>query len=94
MEQTDYQKTRIREEFATRRKRQLIATIPILALLIGFALVGERAENTAYPFIMIGVVLVMLIFSLRNWRCPACDSYLGRGWNPKFCSKCGAQLRL
>ena len=93
MEQTEYQKARVREEFATRRKRQLIVTIPILLLLIGYVLLGERTENTAYPFILIGVVLVTLVFSFRNWRCPACDGYLGRGLNPKFCSKCGAQLR-
>ena len=93
MEQTEYQKARVREEFATRRKRQLIVMIPILLLLIGYVLLGERTENTAYPFILIGVVLVTLVFSFRNWRCPACDGYLGRGLNPKFCSKCGAQLR-
>lgn len=93
MEQTEYQKARIREEFATRRKRQLIAVVPVVALLAGGAWLGERAENTVYPFIMIGVVVLMLIFSFRNWRCPACDGYLGRGISPKFCSKCGAQLR-
>ena len=93
MEQTEYQKARVLEEFAARRKRQLIATIPVLVLLIGYVLLGERAEQTAYPFILIGVVVVILIFSFRNWRCPACDGYLGRGLNPKFCSKCGAQLR-
>jgi hypothetical protein len=93
LEQTEYQKARVREEFATRRKRQLIVTIPIVLLLIGSVLLGERTENTAYPLVLIGVVLVTLVFSFRNWRCPACDGYLGRGINPKFCSKCGAQLR-
>jgi rubrerythrin len=39
------------------------------------------------------VVAGALIFSFVNWRCPACTRYLGRGWNPKFCPKCGVQLR-
>jgi hypothetical protein len=34
-----------------------------------------------------------LIFSLRNWRCPACNRYLGRTFNPRYCQGCGFELR-
>jgi rubrerythrin len=33
-----------------------------------------------------------VVFSLFNWRCPACSSYLGKRFNPRFCPSCGAQL--
>jgi len=39
------------------------------------------------------LVAAAVIFSFANWRCPACNGYLGRGINPKFCSKCGTELR-
>ena len=92
MEQTEYQKTRVREEFARRRKRQLLATIPFAIVLLGYVILGERTQGTAYPIIFFVVIGLLLIFSFRNWRCPACEGYLGRAISPKFCSKCGANL--
>ena len=32
-------------------------------------------------------------FSFRNWRCPACNGYLGRSMSMNFCPKCGVELR-
>jgi hypothetical protein len=37
------------------------------------------------------VIISVLVFSFLNWRCPS-NKYLGKAINPKFCSKCGAQL--
>jgi hypothetical protein len=34
-----------------------------------------------------------LIFSFRNWRCPACDKYLGKAIGPRFYAKCGVALQ-
>jgi predicted RNA-binding Zn-ribbon protein involved in translation (DUF1610 family) len=34
-----------------------------------------------------------LVFSLRNWRCPACNKYLGKGTLPHYCPNCGVELR-
>jgi len=33
------------------------------------------------------------VFSLYNWRCPACNKYLGKQRSPKYCSKCGVALQ-
>ena len=60
-----------------------------------------RADDTHIAYRVIGepgrvdVVLVAgaLIFSFRNWRCPACNRYLGKQYSPKFCSKCGVVLQ-
>ena len=38
------------------------------------------------------VILGVVLFSLKNWRCPACNAYLGKGMAPSFCSKCGIPL--
>lgn len=97
---TEHQRTQIRAEFAQRRRRQLIATVPGIAaaLAVGFAEEGTIARllGVSPDVVVTGAVVVILglvAFSLRNWRCPACDGYLGRSLNPRFCFKCGAELR-
>jgi len=44
------------------------------------------------PVLVIHIV-AMFAFCIRNWRCPARDKYLGRGFHPKYCSKCGVPPR-
>lgn len=49
------------------------------------------------PLAVVGPAAVVLIlgglgFSLYNWRCPACNKYLGKAMSPKFCAKCGVEL--
>ena len=92
---------RVHREYAVRRKRQLLATIPVLAILVLFFLVADRdaveapfglTKETA-TFSMVAVIVVVFGFSLWNWRCPACRRYLGKTWNPRFCHGCGAELR-
>lgn len=91
---------KIKSDFAVRRKRQIIATVPFLAaaLLLVFAvdprtetLFGMSSVVWAPVFAALGAVAVVVAF--RNWRCPACDKYLGRTMNPNFCPKCGVGLR-
>jgi rubrerythrin len=46
--------------------------------------------------VLSGALLVFAIgavlFSLKNWRCPGCERYLGRGISPRFCPRCGVGL--
>jgi zinc transporter ZupT len=86
-------------EFKRRRKRQLITSgvalfvaLPVMALSGRLTLFGmpERAVLIVATTLIVGAVL----FSLYNWRCPACNRYLGKAFNPSFCSGCGAQLRV
>lgn len=97
MTHTEHQKAQFREQFAIRRRRQWIATIPAVAAILGLILVdSNRAAAGLSSDVLVGiafaVIVGVLIFSLLNWRCPACNGYLGRVINPKFCSKCGAEL--
>jgi hypothetical protein len=99
MQYTEQQLQEFRSEFAKRRKRQWIALIPILAVFALFVTMDETTGTT--PIGPVAVVLPLafviiigvLAFSFTNWRCPACNKYLGKGISPKFCPKCGVQLQ-
>jgi len=90
--------TDVPAEFARRRKRQIMVTIP--AFVVGFVAFtlasGDQPPSTGY-FLPMGVAVVafvsLVVFSLVNWRCPACKGYLRKATNPKFCPNCGVALR-
>jgi len=86
-------------EYRKRRTRQWIASGLVIALVLpnmlrsksdGFNLFG-LPENLTAPVFM-AVVIAVVIFSLTNWRCPECNKYLGKTFNPSYCSRCGTQL--
>jgi hypothetical protein len=101
MEYTERQKASFKEEFAARRKRQLILVVPVAVVLIGFGVLADEPSGvdvlglpsavvvTALGLLVVGAV----VFSFMNWRCPACNTYLGKGMNPHFCPKCGVALQ-
>lgn len=39
------------------------------------------------------IIVGCLIFSLKNWRCPHCNTYLGKVINPRHCNHCGIRLK-
>jgi len=96
---TEQQHVEFRQQFAVRRRRQIILAIPVVLVMIVALLIRMNVDVGAYglsPAVIGPAFLVLvaaaLIFSFANWRCPACNGYLGRGINPKFCSKCGMEL--
>ena len=100
MPYTREQEAEFRQQFAVRRKRQIILAIPLFLAIIGVAVAGDSLDRGLFglpPGILLGAFLILvvgaLVFSFRNWRCPACDGYLGKQMNPKFCSKCGFGLQ-
>ena len=100
MEYTEDQKAEFKREFAVRRKRQFMLAVPLVAIVLVVTLAGERrgsGDIFGIPRQTFGVGFFLLVaggllFSLRNWRCPACDKYLGKG-SPHFCPRCGVQLQ-
>lgn len=89
-----------KEEFAAKRRRQLLAAIPGIAGVLAIAVLGEATGGIRFGLapamwqpLGIGIIVGVVGFSLYNWRCPACGRYLGRGWNPAYCAKCGIALR-
>jgi len=87
------------DEFKKRRTRQIMAVGPIILAFIALLSVeGNPTGIFGLPqnivlSITFAVIISVLIFSLFNWRCPSCNKYLGKAINPKFCAKCGVQLR-
>ena len=100
MQHTEQQLTELKAEFAKRRKRQLLATIPIVAVFV-VAMVLRGGGDVSFlgipSSVVVGGVFALILgsiaFSLWNWRCPACNRYLGKGISPSFCSKCGVPLQ-
>jgi hypothetical protein len=67
-------------------------------LAVIFAADKQAGTVLGFPLIVVGPLFLVLIigalvFSLKNWRCPACDRYLGKVWNPRHCHSCGVALR-
>src|SRR5215510_3467507 len=98
MEYTEQQKESFKQQFAVKRKRQLITAVPLVAF---FALFGFFADkdgsmpgvpaSVIVPVFMVAVA-GLVIFTLWNWRCPACGGYFGKGFRIRFCAKCGVPL--
>ncbi|HEX9780190.1 MAG TPA: hypothetical protein VGB20_03150 [bacterium] len=90
---------RVIEEFGKRRKRQLMLTVPFIAAMVLLFVAKDRVlaidglSQEAFGGIMLVVVVGLLGFSFKNWRCPACNRYLGKAWNPRFCAGCGVPLQ-
>jgi surface polysaccharide O-acyltransferase-like enzyme len=100
MEHTDEQLDGIKADFARRKRNQFIVAVPLVLLIAGFVLFEEqlKSPDLGVPSgVFVGVLLVVVIsiggFSFRNWRCPACDGYLGKSTSMNNCSKCGVALK-
>ena len=100
MQHTEQQKSQFKQDYAKRRRSQLMVSVPLVAVMLAFVFAEERHAGTLLGLpiqiagpIFLAVVAGALFFSFRNWRCPACNKYLGRAFNPKHCHSCGVELR-
>ncbi len=89
----------VKEEFAAKRRKQIIAAVPLIGALLLMIVFSENGSAeflgisaAAWLPVLLGIILGGVIFSLYNWRCPACNKYLGKSVSPKYCGKCGTQL--
>ncbi|HEV8377104.1 MAG TPA: hypothetical protein VGR38_12815 [Candidatus Polarisedimenticolia bacterium] len=94
-QQAEYQRL-----FALKRRRQLILSIPLLGVVLAGLALRDRGGRIPFdlPVALVGPVFLLLIvgallFSFWNWRCPACEKYLGKSLSPRFCPKCGVALQ-
>ena len=84
--------------FKKRRGRQIVAVAPAILAFLGLISVEGNPDGLfgLTPSMVLAVsfalIISVFIFSFLNWRCPSCSKYLGKAFNPKFCSKCGTQL--
>lgn len=97
MERTEQERAAFRRQFAVRRRNQIMLAVPLIAVIV--LLVSSEGKDSVLgiPITIAGpgaIVLILagLAFSLYNWRCPACNGYLGKAVSPKFCARCGVEL--
>jgi len=100
MPHTDEELAEIQRQFAARRRRQIILMVPVVLLIVfGFALrAGVDFDRFGIHRAWAGPVFLILIlaavtYSFVNWRCPACNVYLGRALSLRFCPRCGTELK-
>lgn len=84
-------------EFKKRIRKQFMVSLIVIFVLL---YINSDQFNSLITqiykidgMILILVAVCCLIFSLFNWRCPACNRYLGNSILPKYCKKCGVKLR-
>ena len=96
MQKKDHQQ--IAKDFRVRQSRQLFAMAITLLLLIFLVLLYKRpdmfGEISKHSIFAGQVVLIAAFigFSAVNWRCPACNKYLGTDINRRICRKCKTRL--
>lgn len=98
MEYTEQQLQEFKEEYARRRRNQYLVSGGLIVMVMGFGLLQSRTGGAdGNSPILLGALFVLIfasvIFSLRNWRCPACGGMLGRVYRANFCARCGVPLR-
>lgn len=98
---TEEQNREFKIQFRKRRVRQIILTVPLIVGFFGIEWLRNRNNPISTGNLPLRVIVTAflvlaggaLAFSFKNWRCPACNSYLGRSISPRYCPKCGAELR-
>ncbi len=100
MKHTTQQEQAFKEIFAVRRRRQILLAVPLVVTMLAFIVGTEEQAETIFGFplavagpVFFAFIIGALIFSFKNWRCPACDKYLGKVWNPRHCHSCGVALQ-
>jgi len=90
----------VRQKFAKLRRRQWVATIPFLVVLVplllgqfGVALPPMLGDRNKQANVLLAIGAATFAFSLWNWRCPGCNAYLGKTRDARHCRRCGVQLR-
>ena len=93
-------KESIQATFKVRRTRQIIISLLALACVVVMLYVNANPNEALWGLSSLQVVIFALVAvvgllaaSFWNWRCPNCNKYLGRGWNPKQCPNCKTELR-
>lgn len=100
MEYTETQKAEFKQAFSRRRRNQPVLAAVLVPIVLAMVVSEDRQADTVFGMsagvggpIFLALVVGALLFSLRNWRCPACSKYLGRTLNPRHCPNCGVALR-
>ena len=87
---------RVFTAYARKKKaRYLLYAVLIIFLFFSVMMAGQfqPVPLGALYFVLGGIVLAFGIGDVIFWRCPNCNSHLGKGWNPSICPRCNIILR-
>ncbi len=90
---------RMRQAYATRRLRQVIAIAAVIVLILAAALLYRRPDlfgafsKSTLVKVQLVIILLFINFTAYNWRCPSCKKYLGSDLSTSTCRKCRVRLR-
>ena len=90
---------RIRQIYAERRSRQVMAIAAGVVLMLTAALLYRRPDlfgafsKSTLVKVQLLIILLFVNFTAFNWRCPSCGRYLGSDIGRNRCGKCGVRLR-
>jgi hypothetical protein len=91
---TESEKAQFKELYATRRRNQLMMSIPLVVVIIGVVLTEDRAGGTILGLprdvagpIFLAIVAAGLFYSFRNWRCAVVQQIPREGLQSKALSE-------
>ena len=99
VEYTDQQRAGFKDAYAKRLRKQVLMIVLFFALMAPLPFIEDSATFFGLsgavfgPICFVAIAIAWMILNGRNWRCPACDNYLGRAFNPERCGSCGIELR-
>lgn len=87
--------------FEKYRKRKRLKNILIICMVL-LLIFGKLAANdldqvpaligNMLPAGIIIITILFVVLLMFIWRCPQCNSYLGREMSLNYCPKCGVKL--
>ena len=100
MEYSEQQLQEFKEQYARKRRHQYLISGGAILIAVAIGLlsgrwrsIGAIRDQPIYLGLLFAVLIALVVYSLRNWRCPACGSLLGRSYRLNFCPNCGVELR-
>ena len=78
-----------------KKARYLLYAILFIALFYA-VMMASQYQSASFSMTYIILAAIILAFGIGDilyWRCPNCNSHLGRGWNPATCPKCDVRLQ-
>ena len=67
--------------------------IALIVLACAFAVAELITHIRWLVYVAIGLIIVYAVVTGTWWRCPECDTVLGRA-DAKVCPKCGKKIEL
>lgn len=96
---SDPQRAAFKAAYGTRLRNKIVMIVLTVLAMASLAITKDSTIVFGLPMAVVGpisfvaLVIGWWVLEDRNWRCPACNEYLGRALNPKHCHRCGVELR-